>query len=185
MTPGFWRLARRERGAYPRICNERATPPAAKRTSQVATLIYYRLLNGRRYRRFSSTDPSASWPRNGHISHTSHISHLFPCCISHDAMYNSCNCSGGRVGQTSGLPIGRASGPVFRPHPGHRAGGPVNWQAGGPPHTRTVTNSSNNTAHITFSVTVQVAGRFQTPTASLIPAQGNALGLPVKDHSER
>jgi len=29
------------------ICNERATPPAAKRPSQVDTLIYYRLLTGR------------------------------------------------------------------------------------------------------------------------------------------
>jgi hypothetical protein len=27
------------------MCNERATPPAAKRPSQVDTLIYYRLLN--------------------------------------------------------------------------------------------------------------------------------------------
>jgi hypothetical protein len=29
------------------------------------------------------------------------------------------------------------------------------------------------------------AGRFETPTASFIPAQGNALGSSAKDRSER
>ena len=41
----------------------------------------------------------------------------------------------GALGQTSGLPVSRASGPVFRPHPVHGAGGSVNWQTGGLPHT--------------------------------------------------
>jgi hypothetical protein len=30
-----------------------------------------------------------------------------------------------------------------------------------------------------------IAGLFETPKASFIPAQGNALGLSAKDHSER
>jgi len=37
------------------------------------------------------------------------------------------------VGQTSGLPVSRASGPVFRLHQVHGAGGSVNWQTGGLP----------------------------------------------------
>ena len=45
------------------------------------------------------------------------------------------NCSGRGVGQTSGLTVGRASGPEF-PHPqDHGAGGSVNRQTGGLPHT--------------------------------------------------
>jgi len=49
------------------------------------------------------------------------------------------NCSGASVGQTSGLPVSPASGPVFRPHYLYGAGGSLNRQTGGLPHTRTVT----------------------------------------------
>jgi hypothetical protein len=45
------------------------------------------------------------------------------------------NCSGRSVGQTSGLPVSRASGPEFRRHQVHGAGGSVNRQTGGLPHT--------------------------------------------------
>jgi len=46
MTPEFWRLARRGRGAYPQwICIERATPPAAKRPRQVVNVIYFQALS--------------------------------------------------------------------------------------------------------------------------------------------
>jgi hypothetical protein len=44
------------------------------------------------------------------------------------------NCSGGRVGQTSGLPVSRASGPVFRLHQVHGAGGSVMADRRSAPH---------------------------------------------------
>jgi len=47
----------------------------------------------------------------------------------------SCNYSGRSVGQTSGLPVNRASGPEFCRHQVDGAGGSVNRQAGGLPHT--------------------------------------------------
>jgi len=52
-----------------------------------------------------------------------------------DRIWKKGNCSG--VGQTSGLPVRRASGPEFRRHRGHGAGGSVNRQTGGLPHTPT------------------------------------------------
>ena len=45
---------------------------------------------------------------------------------------------GASVGQTSGLPVSRASGLALRRPRGHGAGGPVNRQTGGLPHTGTV-----------------------------------------------
>jgi len=45
------------------------------------------------------------------------------------------NCSGRSVGQTSGLPVSRASGPVFRRPDGHGVRDSVNRQTGGLPHT--------------------------------------------------
>ena len=40
---GGWQGASEEHSQW--FCDERATPPAAKRTSQVATLIHFRLLS--------------------------------------------------------------------------------------------------------------------------------------------
>ena len=49
------------------------------------------------------------------------------------------NCSGRGVGQTSGLTVGRASGPEFPHSQDHGAGGSVNRQTGGLTHPGTVT----------------------------------------------
>ena len=45
------------------------------------------------------------------------------------------NCSRPNVGQTSGLPVNRASGPVFRRPYGHGVRDSVNRQTGGLPYT--------------------------------------------------
>ena len=52
---------------------------------------------------------------------------------------NARNCSGRGVGRTSGLTVGRASGPEFTHPQDHGAGGSVNRQTGGLTHTGTVT----------------------------------------------
>ncbi len=55
--------------------------------------------------------------------------------IVYPAVLAVSHCSDRGVGQTSGLTVGRASGPEF-PHPqDHGAGGSVNRQTGGLPHT--------------------------------------------------
>jgi len=59
---------------------------------------------------------------------------LRPAQAEFDGSFFPRNCSGGRVGQTSGLPVRRASGPVFRPHSAQGAGGSLNRQTGGLPH---------------------------------------------------
>ena len=52
---------------------------------------------------------------------------------------NARNCSGRGVGRTSGLTVGRVSGPEFTHPQDHGAGGSVNRQTGGLTHTGTVT----------------------------------------------
>jgi heterodisulfide reductase subunit A len=64
-------------------------------------------------------------PRNGELSTAGHP----------EMELAESNRPGRSVGQTSGLPVSRASGPEFRPHQVHGAGGSVNRQTGGLPHT--------------------------------------------------
>jgi len=47
-------------------------------------------------------------------------------------LVRNCNCSGPSVGQTSGLPVGWASGPASRRQQGHVVRDSVNWQTSGP-----------------------------------------------------
>ena len=75
----------------------------------------------------SGNAPAAAWGAAGLAGTIAWVSSR----SSFDLVRN-CNCSGPSVGQTSGLPVGWASGPASRRQQGHGGRDSVNWQTSGP-----------------------------------------------------